>query len=188
MEKVIFYHDHHDSALKARDEVTKYCESIGVRSVPYEIDDAFDFMQIAKRFRQDVRKYQKEGKHIAFFNIAGGTKLMSSAALLVCILEGIPATYVHDKTLKPFELPLLRMKYSDTLTPKQRDLLMYLLNHKSSELTEIELARAMDVEKATMNHHISRLVEKGAITLVPKAKDRRAKVVKVNPAIELLLE
>jgi len=188
IEEVIFYHDLTDSAIKARDEVVRYCESMDLPCVPTPIDDAFDFVRIAKKIRQDVRAHAKDGRSVRTFNIAGGTKLMSSAALLVCILEGIPATYVHDKTLKPFDLPLLRMRYSDTLTPKQRTLLRYLLDNKDSDMTEIELAKALGVEKATMNHHISRLVEKGALTLAQKKGDRRAKIVKVNPAIELLLE
>ncbi len=188
IDKIVFYHDDHESSIKAKEDLCRYCDSIGLKNVPIKIDDAFDFMQLAKRIKQDIRRYRKEGIEISLFNIAGGTKLMSSAALLVCILEGIPATYVHDKTLQPFPLPLLRIKYSETLTSKQKEILRFLLQHKEKEYTECELACALGVEKATINHHISKLVEKGAITLTPKVNDRRAKVVRVQPTVELLLE
>jgi len=188
VEKVVFYHDHHDSSLKAKSEVCSYCETLGIKAVPIPVDDAFDFLQLAKEMKQDVRRYRREGSEIACFNIAGGTKLMSSAALLIGILEGIPATYVHDRTLQPFHLPLLRIKYSETLTPKQREILRYLIDHKNSELTERELADAVGVKKATINHHVSKLVEKGVVTLTAKKGDRRVKVVKAEPAVELLLE
>jgi len=187
-EKVVFYHDHHESSLKAKSEVCSYCEQLGIKAVPVAVDDAFDFLQLAKEMKQDIRRYRKEGSGIASFNIAGGTKLMSSAALLVSILEGIPATYVHDRTLQPFHLPLLRIKYSETLTTKQREILRYLIDHRDAELSEKELADAIGVEKATINHHVSKLVEKGIVTLVSKKGDRRAKIVKVESAVELLLE
>ena len=188
VEKIVFYHDHHESSLKAKSDVCSYCEQIGIKAVPIAVDDAFDFLLVAKRMKQDVRRYRKDGEEIVCFNIAGGTKLMSSAALLVSILEGIPATYVHDKTLQPFHLPLLRIKYSETLTTKQRAILRYILDHRDVEFSEKELAGAVGVEKATISHHVSRLVEKGIVTLVPKKGDRRMKIVKVEPAVELLLE
>jgi len=188
VEKVVFYHDRHESSQKAKSEVCAYCESMGIKAVPVEVDDAFAFMQMAKRIRHDLRRYIKEGTKIACFNIAGGTKLMSSAALLVSILEGIPATYVHDKTLEPFQLPLLRIRYADTLTSKQREVLRYLLDNRHKQLTEKQLADGLGVEKATMNHHVARLVEKGVVTLSPMKGDKRAKVVTVEPAVELLLE
>jgi len=188
VEKVVFYHDHHESSMKAKSEVCSYCETLGIKAVPMPVDDAFDFLQVAKKMKQDVRRYRKEGTEIACFNIAGGTKLMSSAALLVSILEGIPATYVHDRTLQPFHLPLLRIRYSETLTTKQKEILRHLVDHKDSEFTERELADAVGVKKATINHHVSRLIEKGVVTLIPKKGDRRAKVVKAEPAVELLLE
>ena len=87
-----------------------------------------------------------------------------------------------------FHLPLLRIKYSETLTTKQREILRYLIDHRDAELSEKELADAIGVEKATINHHVSKLVEKGIVTLVSKKGDRRAKIVKVESAVELLLE
>ncbi len=188
IEKVVFFHDGHESSVKAKSEVCSYCEATGLKAVPIKVDDAFDFMQMAKRIRHEVRRYRNEGAEIRGFNIAGGTRLMSSAALLVCILEGVPATYVHDKTLEPFPLPLLRMRYSDTLTTKQKEILKFLLLNRDKPLTEKQLADAIGVEKATINHHVGQLVEKGVVSLVPKAGDRRAKIVKVDEAMELLLE
>ena len=75
-----------------------------------ELSDAFDLLECATRIREDVRRERTSAADLRF-NLAGGTRLMSSAALLVCILEGIPATYVHDETYREIPLPLLRMTY-----------------------------------------------------------------------------
>ncbi len=51
------------------------------------------------------------------FNVAGGTRIMSACALLVCTLEGVNCVYVHDDTLEEIPLPMLQIRYSDVLTP-----------------------------------------------------------------------
>ena len=83
VDKVVFYHGSHASSMKARSEICSYCESLGIVAVPNKVDDEFDFLHVAEKMRNDVRRYRKEGAEIACFNIAGGTKLMSSAALLI---------------------------------------------------------------------------------------------------------
>src|SRR2546428_11728959 len=152
LERIVFYHSAHEKSRTARSRVMEYCTTLGVPATPHELSDAFNLFQIAGKIREDVAKARKEGGGIRF-NIAGGTRLMSSAALLVCILEGIPTTYVHDETYQEIPLPLLRISYSAGLTAKQRDVLSFLVRNRDKEFTETALAKALGVHKATMNHH-----------------------------------
>jgi len=112
---------------------------------------------------------------------------MSSAALLVCILEGIPATYVHDETYREIPLPLLRMTYGEGLTPKQRDVLAFLVKNREKHFSETALARAIGVHKATMNHHLRKLEAVGAIERQSDPADGRRLIIVPAPGIELLL-
>ncbi|MFQ5838994.1 MAG: helix-turn-helix domain-containing protein [Thermoplasmata archaeon] len=187
LESLTFYHSDHPDSHRARDSIVEYCETIGLPWESVELPDAFDILQITKRMKDDVRRVRQRGHEIARFNISGGTRLMSSAALLVCILEGIPAVYVHDETYEEIHLPLLRIEYSTALTPKQRSILKFLMENKGREYTESELAEALRVHKATMNHHLKILESKGVIGLVTSPKDPRAKLVRPAPALELLL-
>src|SRR5207245_11673720 len=112
--------------------------------------------------RANVRRGRAAGADLRF-NRAGGTRRMSSDGLLVCILEGIPATYVHDETYQEIALPLLRISYGQGLTAKQRDVLSFLVRNREKDFTETALAKALGVHKATMNHHLRELDANGAI-------------------------
>src|SRR5207247_4000284 len=123
---------------------------------------AHGVVQVGGQIRARGRKEKSTGMDVRF-NVAGGTRLMSSAALLVCILEGIPATYVHDETYRELALPLLRMTYGEGLTRKQRDVLAFLVKNREKSFSETALARALGVHKATMNHHLRKLESMGTI-------------------------
>lgn len=185
LERVVFYHSDHAKSRDARAKVMEFCRSLGVPATAYEVDDAFDLMHVATQIRSDVRR-EKASAEVRF-NIAGGTRLMSSAALVVCILEGVPATYVHDETYKEIPLPLLRITYGEGLTPKQRDVLGFLVKNRDKEFTETSLARALGVHKATMNHHLGELEKKGAIERHKHPTDARQLIVKPAPGMELLV-
>ncbi|OGS45897.1 MAG: hypothetical protein A3K66_01245 [Euryarchaeota archaeon RBG_16_67_27] len=186
LDGVVFYHSDHAKSRGARAKVVELCRALGVAVTPVELGDAFDLLEIAERIRADVRRAKATGA-VLRFNIAGGTRLMSSAALLVCILEGIPATYVHDETLREVPLPLLRITYGERLTPKQREVLAFLLENREKPHTETSLAKALGVHKATMNHHIRELEAKGAIARVRDPEDARALLVRPTPGMELLV-
>jgi CRISPR locus-related DNA-binding protein len=194
VDKVVFYcgADKSDSdavkmVAEARKAVLDYCREMNIRAEPVDLQDPFDFKGIAKRIRSDVRRYKKEGKEIAVFNIAGGTRPTSSAALLACILEGIPTVYVHDLTYDEIHLPLLRMEYGKILSGEERHILKILLKSRPNEMTEVDLARAVGKHKATVNHHVKNLVAKGVLRLERHPKDARKKVLTVEDSIELLL-
>lgn len=187
LEKVIFYHSDHERSRKARDQVVEYCEQRNIPVRPIELRDAFDLIQIAKRMRDDVRRERSGGNAVAKFNIGGGTRLMSSGALLACVLEGIPTTYVHDDSLAEFPLPLLQIEYSTALTPKQKETLLFLISH-DGPVTQTELSEELGIHKATVNHHIKELRKKGLVSVTIDPKDSRKKIIEAAPFVELLVE
>jgi len=186
LERIVFYHSAHEKSRTARSRVMEYCTTLGVPATPHELGDAFNLFQIAGKIRDDVTKARKEGGAIRF-NIAGGTRLMSSAALLVCILEGIPTTYVHDETGEEIQLPLFRLNYADHLSGKQKEILAYLVAHRDHPPNETSLAKALGVHKSTMNHHVQQLVAKGVLDVVQDPKDTRAHLIRAAPGVELLV-
>jgi len=186
LDRVVFYHSDHAKSRDARSKVVEFCRGLGVACTAVEVSDAYDLLQVAGQIRADVRKEKSTGMDLRF-NIAGGTRLMSSAALLVCILEGIPATYVHDETYRELALPLLRMTYGEGLTRKQREVLAFLVKNREKSFSETALARALGVHKATMNHHLRKLESMGTIERQADPVDGRRLVIVPAPGIELLL-
>ena len=194
VDKVVFYCGADKSeanAVKkvseAKKEVLNYCAAMKLSVEAVDLDDPFDFKSIAMRIRGDIRKHKRAGKEIAIFNIAGGTRPTSAAALLVCILEGVPTVYVHDLTYEEIPLPLLKMEYSQVLSGEEREILRILSKNRSRRLTEVELASLIGKHKATVNHHLRNLVAKGAVRLERHPSDARKKVVVVEESAEILL-
>lgn len=187
VDMVVVFNNDHPRALEALDEVKKVCSILGIPIERVAIPDAFDLLQAAKAMRAQVRHLKQRGMEIAVFNIAGGTKMMSAAALLVCAMEGLNCVYVHDETYKEIPLPLLRIDYSQLLTPVQREILSFIWSNRSRPLTQVEIARGMGRHKATLNHHIQVLEGMGVLRLEEDPNDRRRKVVIVEDALELIL-
>ena len=188
VERVVFYYGGDQHAAKAKDEVVDYCKSLRIPVDAVELPDVFDLMSIARRIRSDIREWKKRGTKIAIFNIAGGTRPTSSAALLACILEGIPTVYVHDVTYDEISLPLLKIEYTKVLSEKERKILGLIRKAQAKKpLSEVELAKQFGVTKATMNYHVKQLIKKGAIAISPDPEDTRRKLLTIEPTIELLL-
>lgn len=194
VDKLVFYfgadkkdQDAERRVAEAKRSVIDYCAKMGIAVDPVELKDPFDFKSIAVRIRKDLRKHKKEGREIAVFNIAGGTRPTSSAALLVCILEGIPTVYIHDVTYEEIRLPLLRMEYDQVLSKEEKEILRFLIGCEGMGVTEVELASKLGKHKATMNHHVKNLVRKGVVRLDRHPDDLRKKIVKVEDSTELLL-
>jgi len=188
VERVVFYFGGDQQAWKAKEEVVNYCKNLRIPVDAIELPDVFDLMGIAKRIRADIREWKKHGAKIAIFNIAGGTRPTSSAALLACILEGIPTVYVHDVTYDEITLPLLKIEYTKVLSAKERKILDAIRKAQAKRpLSEVELARQFGVTKATMNYHVKQLLKKGAIAITPDPEDTRRKQLTIEPTIELLL-
>ena len=194
VDKLVFYcgadKDDKDApkrVAEAKQAVLEYCRAMKIAVDAVDLPDPFDFTGIARRIRKDIQRHRAEGRQVGVFNIAGGTRPTSSAALLVCILEGVPTVYVHDVTYEEIHLPLLRMEYSSVLSREERQILSILLASKDKVMTEVDLAMSLGKHKATVNHHIRNLVAKGAVRLERHPKDARKKVITVEESTELLL-
>jgi CRISPR locus-related DNA-binding protein len=188
IEKLYFYHSDNPEAIKARDKVVEHCNSIGLPVQPIELPNVFNLIDIAERMKDDIEKVRSEGSSNIRFNIAGGTRLTSSAALLVCILKGIPTLYVHDETFEEIQLPLLRMDYSSNFTSKQKEILNFLRESQEGPITQTQLAHKIGIHKATMNHHVKVLKDKGVILITPGKEDSRVRMISLAPHVDLLLE
>ncbi|MCU0861200.1 MAG: MarR family transcriptional regulator [Methanomassiliicoccales archaeon] len=172
---------------EAAAEVGKYCSTMEIGCDVVELDDAFDLMMVAERVQDEVLRLRRSGEDVAVFNIAGGTRLMSGAALLVCILEGLNAVYVHDDTYEEIALPFLHMRYSSALTPMERRILLHILERGGGGMSQMEIAKEMGLHKATVNHHVQQLFRKGAVEMLAKEGDRRTKTVRAQDSMRLLL-
>jgi DNA-binding MarR family transcriptional regulator len=188
VDRVVVFCNDHPRALEALSEVRRVCSIMGIRIDRVAMPDAFDLLQAAKAMRAQVRQLKKDGQEIAVFNIAGGTKMMSAAALLVCAMEGLNSVYVHDETYREIPLPLLKVDYSQLLTTAQKEILMFIWTNRARPMTQVEIAQGMGKHKATINHHIQILEGKNILRLVDAPRDRRKKVVRVDDALELMLE
>ncbi|MCE5296760.1 MAG: MarR family transcriptional regulator [Euryarchaeota archaeon] len=187
LSSVIVFHSDHERSKDAAKDIRRLCELMGVQLIEREIPDAFDFMTVAKAIQDDILEARKKEETIGVFNIAGGTRIMSASALLVCTLEGLNTVYVHDNTLEEIPLPMLHIRYSDILTDVQKSLLKYLVQNKGRDITQGDLAKEFGMHKATINHHIKKLQEKGTVHLETKKGDGREKIVRAEVSMELLL-
>ena len=187
IDEVVAFHSDHADSMKAVDEIRRTCQMMEVAFSPRPIPDAFDLVSTAMEIQRTILELRTANKQIAVFNIAGGTRIMSASALLVCTLEGLNAVYVHDDSHKEIPLPLLQIKYSDILTDQEKTILRFLLDKKGVEVTQRDLARELHLHKATVNHHVQQLIDKRAVRLEEKAGDKRVRLIKVEDSMALLL-
>ncbi|MCG2717697.1 MAG: CRISPR-associated CARF protein Csa3 [Nanoarchaeota archaeon] len=184
VEKLIVYHSPDKKGESAYEKLWEYCSNIKLPLKSVKLENQFDLIKTAKEIRKDLRKYA--GKEI-IFNITGGTKVMSSAALLACILEAVPAVYCNEKTGKEETLPLLQIRYEDFLTKPQKNILT-VIKQLGGECNAVDIAKKTGLRKATVSHHIKQLEEAGLVVVETSKKDTRKKSVKLLESVELLLE
>ena len=184
---VVAFHSDHADSIKAVQEIGRTCQMMEVEFSPRPIPDAFDLVSTAMEIQKTILELRTEKKQIAVFNIAGGTRIMSASALLVCTLEGLNAVYVHDDSHKEIPLPLLQIKYSEILTAQEKLILKFLLDKKGAEVTQRDLAIELHLHKATVNHHVQQLIEKRAVRLEEKVGDKRVRLIIVEDSMALLL-
>jgi CRISPR locus-related DNA-binding protein len=187
VDEVVAFHSDHVDSIKAVEEIRRTCQMMEVAFLPRPIPDAFDLVSTAMEIQKTIVELRTENKKIAVFNIAGGTRIMSASALLVCTLEGLNAVYVHDDSHKEIPLPLLQIKYSDILTDQEKLILRFLLDRKGTEVTQRDLASGLHLHKATINHHVQQLIEKRAVRLEEKEGDKRVRLIRVEDSMALLL-
>jgi DNA-binding MarR family transcriptional regulator len=187
VDEVVAFHSDHENSIKAVEEIGRTCQLMGVSFTPRQIPDAFDLISTAMEIQKTIEELRAASRQIAVFNIAGGTRIMSASALLICTLEGLNAVYVHDDNHKEIPLPLLQIKYSDILTDQEKLILRFLLDRRDEEITQRDLVSALGLHKATVNHHIQQMIEKRAVHLEEKPGDKRVRLIRVEDSMVLLL-
>ena len=171
--------------LETLDKMKEICKQLDIKVFPRKLKNIFNFIKITKRIKQDIENDQKKGNEIVLFNISGGTKPTVSAALLVCVFKGIPSLYVNEETFEVIPLPLLKAEYLDTLTPKEKELAIYIIENKDDNLNQIQLTKIFNKKKSTINTQIKSLLDKGII-IFESSVDNKSKIIKPSEGIELL--
>jgi hypothetical protein len=190
LDQLVFYYGYVDredakrKTLATRDKMIEICEMMDLRYDARHLRDPFDFVGIVKRLKKDIDKDLKRKNDITLFNIAGGTKPMCSAALMVCIFKGLPALYVNEETGEPVAIPILEADYLSALTPKDRELAELIIKNRSKDLTIKKIMKISGKKKGTISTQVQRLEEKGI--LVVESTGGRQKSVRPSEGVELL--
>jgi CRISPR locus-related DNA-binding protein len=182
LEKVVLFYDKDRRSHDAHRKVADHCTNLGIPIDSYELD-AFDLIGDAVAIRKELQKHPPGS---VVFNITGGTTILSSAALLACVLEGVRCIYLRQDTEEQIPLPLLTIRYDRYINPKQR-LVLDAIRDKGGETTQAEICRKTKKSKPDINHHIQEFQRLGLVELLPHPKDRRQKLVRLSPSTHLLL-
>ena len=192
LDRLVFYFghtkkkEHRTQTMDTKREMEKFCKGFDIEPDARRLPDIYDLAGIVKLMKSGIEKDRDDGHQVTMFNIAGGTKPMCAAALLVCIFKGIPTLYVNEETLDEVQLPLLEADYLGNLTPRERELAEYILKHKDTMMTQAKIARSLERTPATINKQINNLHRKGIITF-ETTDDTRLKQIRLSDGMELLL-
>jgi DNA-binding MarR family transcriptional regulator len=194
LEEVILFHSKHKKSEKAMREIRNICRGLGVEFESHQVKDEYSLALSMREIKKVGGRYKD--KEI-IFNVTGGTKMLTSAGLLVCILEGIKAVYVRQKDDKVLEVPLLKMRYEDLLSEREKELLS-LISTKCNDKHECELSEIYKeklskvkgegkVADSVITYYLDKLEGRGLIERV-EGKDKRSKLIKLKETALFLIE
>lgn len=178
---VCVFHDDHERSRAAAREVEAYCRDLGVDFQAVEVD-AFHLAEAARAIQQALKDLDPADVVV---NVTGGTKVLTASAILVCVLEGLRAVYVHGETGEEVPLPLLTVRYDDVLSGALRRVLAHIAAHPGC--TQADLRDALDRSKPTISQHVRTLVDHGVVEERPDPDDARRKLLRAVPTAGLLL-
>lgn len=183
VDAVRVFHDADERSREAAVEVVDHCDDLGLDCEALEVD-AFDMLDATRHIRKSTDAFDP-GQIV--FNITGGTPVLSCAALLTCVLEGLRAetSNPEDPSQPPQTLPLLTLEYSELLTDAQRRVLRAIAE-RSGKVSQSDLVDVLDLRKATVSHHVKSLKERGLVS-GERAEDARMEYLSVPPSANLLL-
>jgi len=182
--ELVYFHDHDPRGKAAASKVRAFCKSNGIKPTDVEVN-AFDILECARRMLREIRKHDREN---LIFNITGGTPIISSAATLVCILEGIRAVYIHEETKEQISLPLLTVRYESILNPAQARVLSHVADSGDSGCAQVDIAEGLGLKRSTVSHHVKNLRLQQLVRVEKHPNDTRRDVVFIMPSATLLLE
>ncbi len=172
-------------AEKAVQRVTETLEALGTTYEVREFTSPWDYFEIFQTFLEDLQAYRPE--EVAF-NLTGGPKTMTVAATMACLMHGVRVVYVPEEfgaRSPPIELPLLRVRYNEVVTPAQHRVLRAIREHAPASLHQ--LSRRLRLKNATVTYHVDRLVKLGALSLITEESNRVIRRPRLTPTGEILL-
>jgi len=182
-EELVLFHDKdaEGRSKQAAREAAAYARNLGMEVQLYALD-AFDLVACCQRIRGEIRK--RADKDVVV-SIAGGTRVLGSAALLASILEGVRVVHVNEDTGEPQPLPLLKLRADEVLNGKQRAVLRWVHDHPGC--MQRDLGEALKLTKGTVSHHIRKLKEQGLVEAEAMPGDARSERLRAVPSADLLL-
>jgi CRISPR locus-related DNA-binding protein len=166
---------------QAAREVQEYARKLDLDAKLVEID-AFDLVASCRHVRREIQK--RAGKDIVL-SIAGGTRVLSSAALLASILEGVRVVHISERDNAVQPLPLLKLEAGSVLGREKRAVLARIRDQPGC--IQQDLVLALKLTKGTVSHHVRGLMEQGLVEARPDARDARTKRLHARPSADLLL-
>ena len=182
--KLVFFHDKDARGKAAAKRVKQFCKDRGLAAEAHEVN-AFDILECARQMRRAMKPYAREE---IIFNLTGGTPVISSAATLVCILEGVRAVYIHEETKAEVSLPLLTIRYDAILNDAQRRVLRHVAESKQRACTQADIVRALKLSPSTVSYHVKNLCNQQLLHAEEDPKDTRSLRLRILPSATLLLE
>jgi len=156
-------------------------------NVPFDavvLPNPFDFAGMLRRFIHDLQLVDARD---SVFNITGGSKPMSMAAAIACMMAGVRTYYVPEEQegAQAILLPIFRLNYSRLLTPRQREIMRLIA--EETPRSERDLASRLGVKESTLSGHLRRLGALGAVALPPDPKQTRIHRPQLTEAGRLML-
>jgi uncharacterized Fe-S radical SAM superfamily protein PflX len=112
-------------------KILKNVETITGSDVEVFKIDSYDFTECFKKIEKIVARYKNDDIR---FNVSGGTKILSVAAMLVCFNKGIQAYHSELKTVK---LPIIRnVTFEEILKRDEKIILKHLRKRKRIDSLE----------------------------------------------------
>jgi len=147
------------------------------------LKDPWDVSAMMATFLQDLRR---EGPGRSVFNLTGGTKTMTVAATLACLVTGTRAVYVPEESerMDLVEVPLPTVLVGSILTKGKEKVLKALSNRDFDSMAQ--LAGEVCLAPATVSHHISTLRQLRAVE-VNRGEDARTGEPRITQTGRVLL-
>lgn len=182
--KLVFFHDKDPRGKAAAKRVKQFCKDRDLPAEGHEVN-AFDIIECTRQMKQAMRAYPRDE---IIFNLTGGTPVISSAATLVCILEGVRAVYIHEVTKEEVSLPLLTVRYDAILNEAQRRVLRHVAKSNDGECTQADIVKALKLSPSTVSYHVKNLSAQHLLQAEADPEDTRSLRLRILPSATLLLE
>jgi len=144
----------------------KIAEKIQIYEVRHVLVDAFDFSDVVNKIVEVSR--EQEGSLV--FDITGGTKIMSSAAVFSASFLNAKVLYIQYKNdkMSPLWVPVVRISLKDYLRPMLISLLK-ILSEKDG-ISYKQIAKTIDLSVVAVSSNMEQLRAKGLVEVEKGAR------------------